>query len=80
MSPKATKRPCPSKACTDCGSPSIPLWVVECSPSSDVLPDFVPLLHRHQVVLPEAFVSRSGRQRRALDIVTDATVRRRGGG
>jgi len=54
------------------------LYGIIISPSSDVLPDFVPLLHRHQIVLPEAFVSRTGRQRRALDIVSDATARRRG--
>ena len=43
----------------------------------DVLPEFVPLLHRNQVVLPDTFGSRSTRQRRALDIVSDATQRRR---
>ena len=54
------------------------LYGIIISPSSETLPDFVPLLHRHQVVLPEAFVSRTGRQRRALDIVDDATARRKG--
>ena len=45
------------------------------SPSSDVLPEFVPMLNRHQVVLPDAFGSRANRQRRALDIVSDASKR-----
>lgn len=54
------------------------LYGIIISPSSEVLPEFVPLLHRSQVVLPDAFGSRAGRQRRALDIVSDASHRRRG--
>jgi hypothetical protein len=55
------------------------LYGIIISPSSDVLPEFVPMLHRSQVVLPDAFGSRVNRQRRALDIVTDAGKRRRTG-
>jgi len=53
------------------------LYGILIDPSTEDLPDFVPLLHRHQIVLPEAFVSRAGRQKRALDIVTDAAARPR---
>ncbi|HVK75068.1 MAG TPA: hypothetical protein VM734_17185 [Kofleriaceae bacterium] len=55
------------------------LYGIIISPSTEVLPEFVPMLHRSQVVLPDTFGSRSGRQRRALDIVTDASARRRAG-
>jgi hypothetical protein len=55
------------------------LYGIIISPSTDVLPEFVPMLHRSQVVLPDTFGSRAGRQRRALDIVTDASERRRAG-
>ncbi len=54
------------------------LYGILISPSSEVLPEFVPLLDRHQIVLPEAFSSRAGRQKRALDIVSDAAARPRG--
>jgi hypothetical protein len=40
-------------------------------PSSQVTLDFLPLLHRQQVVSDEALASRSGRRERALDIVGD---------
>ncbi|HEU4614410.1 MAG TPA: hypothetical protein VFS15_20080 [Kofleriaceae bacterium] len=49
------------------------LYGVVCLPSSDQLPDFVPLLDRSQIVSAEALTSRAERQRRALDIVGDAT-------
>jgi len=42
-------------------------------PSSEHLPEFVPLLDRQQIVGAEALTSRAERQRRALDIVGDAT-------
>lgn len=48
------------------------LYGVVCLPSSD-LPDFVPLLDRSQIVTAEVLTSRAERQRRALDIVGDAT-------
>ena len=48
-------------------------------PSSEQLPEFVPLLDRHQIVEREALSSRAGRQRRALDIVSDASAARRAG-
>ncbi len=48
------------------------LYGVIISPSTDELPDFVSLLQRHQVVSQDIFASRQGRQRRALDIVSDA--------
>ncbi|MEZ4362280.1 MAG: vWA domain-containing protein [Kofleriaceae bacterium] len=41
-------------------------------PSGDQLPEFVPVLHRQQIVGVEAFNSRAERQRRALDIVGDS--------
>ena len=42
-------------------------------PSSDQLPEFVPLLDRSQIVYADALTSRTDRQRRALDILGDAT-------
>ena len=42
-------------------------------PSSDHLPEFVPLLDRSQIVSGEVLTDRAERQRRALDIVGDAT-------
>ena len=54
------------------------LYGIIISPSTDALPDFVASLARHQVVSPEIFATRQGRQRRALDIVSDA-ARRPGG-
>jgi hypothetical protein len=42
-------------------------------PSSDHLPEFVPLLDRSQIVSGEVLTNRAERQRRALDIVGDAT-------
>ena len=54
------------------------LYGIIISPSTDELPDFVASLARHQVVSPEIFATRQGRQRRALDIVSDA-ARRPGG-
>jgi len=45
-------------------------------PSSDHLPEFVTLLDRQQIVESEAFNSRAGRQKRALDIVSDASAQR----
>ena len=52
------------------------LYGIIINPSTDELPDFVATLQRSQVVSPEIFTSRQGRQRRALDIVSDATRRR----
>jgi hypothetical protein len=49
------------------------MYGVVCLPSSDQLPDFVPLLDRSQIVSAEALSSRAERQRRALDFVGDAT-------
>lgn len=43
-------------------------------PSSEVGLDFLPLLHRHQIVESISLASRSGRRDRALDIVDDATA------
>jgi hypothetical protein len=42
-------------------------------PSSDQLPEFVQQLDRSQIVSGEALTNRAERQRRALDIVGDAT-------
>ncbi len=42
-------------------------------PSSEVELDFLPLLHRHQIVESTALSSRTGRRKRALGIVDDAT-------
>jgi hypothetical protein len=49
------------------------LYGIVCLPSSDQLPEFVPLLDRSQIVHADALTSRAERQRRALDIVGDAT-------
>src|SRR3569833_2369845 len=49
------------------------LYGIVCLPSSDQLPEFVPLLARSQIVPAAALTSRAERQRRALDIVGDAT-------
>ena len=49
------------------------LYGIICLPSSDQLPEFVPLLDRSQIVSSDALTSRAERQRRALDIVGDAT-------
>src|SRR6478609_3687108 len=49
------------------------LYGIVCLPSSDQLPEFVPLLDRSQIVTADALTSRAERQRRALDIVGDAT-------
>jgi hypothetical protein len=49
------------------------LYGVVCLPSSDQLPEFVPLLDRSQIVTADALTSRAERQRRALDIVGDAS-------
>jgi hypothetical protein len=46
-------------------------------PSSDVLPEFVGMLDRYQVVEADALTSRAGRKHRALDIVTDASQAKR---
>ena len=43
-------------------------------PSSEVSLDFLPLLHRHQIVESTALSSRAGRRERALDIVTDTSM------
>jgi hypothetical protein len=42
-------------------------------PSSEVTLDFLPLLHRHQIVEATALSSRAGRRERALDIVGDTS-------
>jgi hypothetical protein len=49
------------------------LYGVVCLPSSETLPEFVPLLDRSQIVHADALTSRAERQRRALDIVGDAS-------
>jgi hypothetical protein len=49
------------------------LYGVIVLPSSDQLPEFVPLLDRSQIVSGEVLTNRAERQRRALDIVGDAT-------
>jgi hypothetical protein len=46
-------------------------------PSQEVSLDFLPLLHRHQVVESSQLASRANRRDRALDIVTDASEARR---
>jgi hypothetical protein len=43
-------------------------------PSSEVSLDFLPLLHRHQIVESTALSSRTGRRERALDILGDTTA------
>jgi hypothetical protein len=48
------------------------LYGIVCLPSSDQLPEFVPMLDRSQIVHADALISRAERQRRALDIVGDA--------
>jgi hypothetical protein len=49
------------------------LYGVVVLPSSDQLPEFVGQLDRAQIVTGEALINRAERQRRALDIVGDAT-------
>ena len=49
------------------------LYGVVVLPSSDTLPEFVQLLDRSQIVSGDVLTSRAERQRRALDIVGDAT-------
>lgn len=56
------------------------LYGIVCLPSSDQLPEFVPLLDRSQIVSADALHSRAERQRRALDIVGDATRAPKGAG
>lgn len=56
------------------------LYGIVCLPSSDHLPEFVPLLDRSQIVSADALTSRAERQRRALDIVGDATRTPKGAG
>jgi hypothetical protein len=51
------------------------LYGVVVLPSSDALPEFVPLLDRSQIVGADALGSRAERQRRALDIVGDAAAK-----
>ncbi|HET6613014.1 MAG TPA: hypothetical protein VFG83_13545 [Kofleriaceae bacterium] len=51
------------------------LYGVFILPSSELSLDFVPLLHRHQVVDGAQLASRQSRKGRALDIVDDATQR-----
>jgi hypothetical protein len=46
-------------------------------PSSEQLPEFVGLLDRQQIVESETFTSRAHRQKRALDIVSDASAQRK---
>ncbi len=48
-------------------------------PSSEVTLEFLPILHRYQVVDASTFDSRAGRRDRALGIVEDASETRRGG-
>src|SRR4029077_4500633 len=43
------------------------LYGIVCLPSSDQLPEFVPMLDRSQIVHADALTSRAERQRRALD-------------
>ena len=45
-------------------------------PSSELSLEFLPLLHRQQIVEDSSFNSRTGRRERALDIVDDATEKR----
>jgi len=56
------------------------LYGIVCLPSSDQLPEFVPLLDRSQIVSADVLTSRAERQRRALDIVGDATRTPKGAG
>jgi len=53
------------------------LYGVVVLPSSTELPEFVPLLDRQQIVSGEQLTNRAERQRRALDIVGDATKTRK---
>ena len=53
------------------------LYGVVVLPSSTELPEFVPLLDRQQIVSGEVLTNRAERQRRALDIVGDATKTRK---
>ncbi|HEU0031774.1 MAG TPA: hypothetical protein VFQ53_14150 [Kofleriaceae bacterium] len=53
------------------------LYGVVVLPSSDQLPEFVQQLDRSQIVSGDALTSRAERQRRALDIVGDATRTRK---
>lgn len=46
-------------------------------PSSEISLEFLPLLHRYQIVESTALASRAGRRDRALDIVTDASESRK---
>jgi hypothetical protein len=50
------------------------LYGVVVLPSTDQLPEFVPLLDRSQVVSGDVLTNRAERQRRALDIVGDAAT------
>ncbi|MEM9493703.1 MAG: hypothetical protein AAGC55_31430, partial [Myxococcota bacterium] len=45
-------------------------------PSSEVSLEFLPLLHRHQIVEPDSLSSRARSRDRALDIVSDASQSR----
>ena len=53
------------------------LYGVIVLPSSDQLPEFVSLLDRQQIVSGDVLTNRAERQRRALDIVGDATKTRK---
>jgi hypothetical protein len=53
------------------------LYGVIVLPSSTELPEFVPLFDRQQIVLGDVLTNRAERQRRALDIVGDATKARK---
>ena len=46
-------------------------------PSSEISLEFLPLMHRHQIVESTALASRAGRRDRALDIVSDASETRK---
>ena len=53
------------------------LYGVIVLPSSDQLPEFVAMLDRQQIVAGDVLTNRAERQRRALDIVGDATKTRK---
>lgn len=53
------------------------LYGVVVLPSSDQLPEFVTMLDRQQIVSGDVLTNRAERQRRALDIVGDATKTRK---
>ena len=53
------------------------LYGVVVLPSSDQLPEFVAMLDRQQIVSGDVLTNRAERQRRALDIVGDATKTRK---